>query len=205
MMKRTIAGAIITAVLLAVPGLGTALANPVVYTETATVGGFLAGVPFSNDVITLSGSGDTANITDGSGLFKNFLPVSFSIAGVVGGTGTFTNPTFVFSNNSGSIGGFSDNTLNAAILLTSNAAFATYDLSTSLSPVSGTATTNQGTAFPTTAGPLVFNFNTTATFSAVPLPATISLSPPASLHSDCSVGAGIGRPKPSDVLADEIK
>ena len=156
---------------------GTASANPVTYTETATVGGSLNGVSFSNQVITLTGSGNTANITQPTpGVFENFLTLLFSITGGVG-SGTFTNSTFVLSNNSGIIGGFSDATGNAAILLTTNAAFGTYDLSTSLSPVSGTATTNQGRQNPTTAGPLVFNFNTTATFSAdvVPLPAALPL------------------------------
>src|SRR5215470_10819978 len=109
-----------------------AFSFPVTYMETATISGSLNGVDFLDAQITITGSGDTANITHGMPCcFANRLGVSTVIFDLAGfGTGTFTDLVGVVVNqtNTGGIpgapetgisgAGFSDFTSNFLILWT---------------------------------------------------------------------------------------
>jgi hypothetical protein len=157
-----------------------AKASPVTYTESATVSGSLNGVSFSNDLLTLTGTGDTTNITKLSGASVNspvtaLFTLSVSVAGV--GSGTLTGPFEVFDVQSPAdsvgfipIGG-------PDLLDTMNAVFASYDLSTSIGPITGSSFINPPHSFSTNVGALDITSAGDATFTAVvtPLPATLPL------------------------------
>jgi hypothetical protein len=84
-----------------------AKASPITYTESATVSGLLNGNSFSGDVLTLTGTGDTTNITNPStGGFLNTVTLRFSVAGV--GGGTFLDAIHVFDDQSAAGAGFLD-------------------------------------------------------------------------------------------------
>jgi hypothetical protein len=143
----------------------TVHAETITYTETATISGALNGVFFSNDLLTLTGTADPANITISSGIFFNQLSLSFSVAGV--GGGTFTDTTSVVANPGLTRAGFSDITADLAILFTTdNPVFSTFDLSTSIGPIAGSALFNV-TSFGTTAGAFLIESSGDATFTAV--------------------------------------
>ena len=151
--------------------------------RTATVSGTLSpvGLPvitFAGATLILTGTGDTANVTNGPPTFLNNLTTATFFMGGVG-AGTFTNPFHVFDNQTTNAAGFSDNS-PLDLLFTTNAAFASHALSTSIGPITGSSSINSGASFPTTAGALVINsVGTTATFtatvSAVPLPGALPL------------------------------
>jgi hypothetical protein len=155
-----------------------AKASTIIYTESATVSGGLfsasGSVSFSAALLTLTGTGDTANITNlGGGFFFNPLTVSFSVAGK---SGTFTDPFRVFDDKGNLTAGFRDDNLGD-LLNTLDPAFVNYDLSTSIGPVTNISTFTSGTPFPTSAGLLVLNLAGDATFTAVvtPLPDALPL------------------------------
>lgn len=171
-------------------------AVPITYTEIGTISGSLNGVAFVDAVITITGSGDTNNITHGQPCcFGNRLGVStvtFDLAGF--GTGTFTDLVGVNVNqvNVGAGGldtfmsgaGFSDFTSNLLILWTLDPAFASWDLSTDIGPLTGPGFCNCdqlfvfNISFPTTLGLLHISASDptfTADAASVPLPATLPL------------------------------
>jgi hypothetical protein len=77
-----------------------------------------------------------------------------------------------------SLAGISDSTRGFAILFVTDPAFATYDLSTPVGPVPGSAFVSHGIAFPTSAGDLVLSSAESGTFQAVvqPVPEPGSLA-----------------------------
>jgi hypothetical protein len=123
--------------------VANATAFPVTYTEIATISGSLNGVDFVDREITITGSGDTANIVHGMPCcFRNELgasTVTFDLASL--GTGTFTDLVAVVVNQTNTEGipgepetgisgaGFSDFTSGFLILWTEDPAFASWDLS----------------------------------------------------------------------------
>jgi hypothetical protein len=166
MSQRLLAAAIVSL------AAATSQAAPIIYTETATISGSLNDAGFSNNVITITGFTSTANIFPSGCCSIATLNLSFSVSDV--GSGTFTDSTRVVANRSVGSAGFSDINLNRAILFTSSPAFSTYDLSTSIGPIVGTAVLNAGFSFPTSAGPLIIYAASDSTFTAVtvvPLPA----------------------------------
>jgi hypothetical protein len=143
----------------------TVQAETITYTETATISGALNGVFFFNDLLTLTGTADPANITISSGVFFNQLSLSFSVAGV--GGGTFTDTTSVVANPGSTRAGFSDITADSLIFFTTdNPAFSSFDLSTSIGPITGSPVFNV-TLQGTTVGPLLIESSGDATFTAV--------------------------------------
>jgi len=173
-----------------------ATAVPITYTETATISGSLDGVPFADLAFTITGSGDTDNIVHGMPCcFRNNLGVStvtFDLAGF--GTGTFTDLVAVVVNQTNTEGipgqpdtgisgaGFSDFTSNFLILWTEDPAFANWDLSTDIGPLTGPGFCNcdpvANISFPTTLGLLHISApdpTFTADAAPVPLPATLPL------------------------------
>jgi hypothetical protein len=176
----------VLAAIISVLCVANAKGSPITYTEFATVTGSLAGTSFpANEVLTLTGTGDTANITQAQNVFRNILTTaSFTLSVSVGGvgSGTFTDAIQVAVNQSGSgsVVAFGDNGVGD-ILDTFNAAFATYALSF-IGPITGTSGFNS-LPFPTTAGALILNTAGDATFCAstggsscaVPLPDALPL------------------------------
>jgi hypothetical protein len=167
---------------LPVLGSGPALADPITYTETATASGSLNGVAFTNASIVLTENGNTTNVTNPSrGEFLNVGTVSLSING--GTPVTFTDPVGVRSVNAFTADGFpfADSIADfvdvifgiVAILGAQNIAFATYDLTTAIGPI--TSTTNSlfdpGTLYPTSGGIFILTSVGNPTFTAaVPAP-----------------------------------
>jgi hypothetical protein len=155
---------------------GAANASLIVYTEQDTVSGSLGGVGFTNATMTLVLTGDTSNVTNpSSGLFQNAGPATVAISGL--GSGTFLDSIIVFAFQPNQAAGFEDITKPADILDTLLAPpLGSYDLTTSIGPVLGTAAFNPSTGFATSAGTLVLTAASNPTFSAaVAAPETSSL------------------------------
>jgi hypothetical protein len=107
--------------------------------------------------------------------------------------------------------GISDFTLDRATLFTNHPAFATYDLTTAIGPLSELGDTNLGFAFPTDMGDFVLvsldSFVTfTATTTAVPTAVPEPVSEPASIillgSLLCVVSRGIHKKIPRRVEPD---
>jgi hypothetical protein len=163
-----------------------AKAIPITYIESGTVGGSLNGTSFpANEVITLTGTGDTTNITTlPTGRIVIPVTASFTLSVSVGGvgSGTFTDAFRVFDLQDpvfGGIFGFTDLGPIQDPLDTVNAAFLTYAVSTPIGPITGAShlSTNNIFPFPTSVGPLVITSATgNGTVTAVtPLPAALPL------------------------------
>jgi hypothetical protein len=142
------------------------------YTETADVSGSLNGVGFTDNVLTLTASGDTSSVSGGPSFFFLSVPLTFTLSG--GGSGTFSDETGLIDNQAVPTAGFGDFTTDLAILDTFSAVFAAYDLRAPVGPVSGGAIYNSGSSFATSAGPLIIeSISGDATFTAtIPEPAT---------------------------------
>jgi hypothetical protein len=158
-----------------------AKASTITYTESATVTGFLGAHSFTDALLTLTGTGDTTTIANPTaGLFLNPLEiVLFSVAGV--GSGLFQDAIDVISDQlTPATVRFEDFAAGSNILGTANAAFATYDLSTSIGPITGTGFFGTG-LFQTSAGVLFLisagssSTFTASTVSAVPIPPALPL------------------------------
>jgi hypothetical protein len=162
--------------------MANAKASPITYTESATVSGSLNGVSFTNELLTLTGTGDTANVVTNGNPYNVLTTATFTLAG--SGSGTFTVGLDVFDNPSALSGtaGFQRATQSSDLLDTVNAAFVSYGLTTSIGPITGSPLFNPGLSFSTTAGPLILDSASAAAFtanagtvSAVPLPAALPL------------------------------
>jgi hypothetical protein len=132
-----------------------ASASVVVYTETADITGSLNGVAFTDSVLTLTMTADTSSIAGSAPIFTLIAPLDFTLAGV--GSGVFTDEVQAVANQTRPLAGFGDNSNGEGLLFTLNAAFAAYDLSTSVGPLSGEAIINAGTSFGTSGGAFVIN------------------------------------------------
>ena len=169
--------------------VANAKAIPITYTETATISGSLNGVSFANELLTLTGTGDTGAVagpasSPGFTGFTNPVTVTFSVAGT--GSGSLTGPYHAFDNQSAEAAGFTNETLQTSLLfIFGPAAFGSYALSTSIGPITDDDMWNPGVSFPSTAGALIINFviGEEGTFTAatgtvaqvVPLPAALPL------------------------------
>jgi hypothetical protein len=161
-----------------------ASASPITYTEVVTASGSLGASSFTDELVTLTATADTADVVALAG--KNVvqtLSATVDVAGV--GSGSFLIPTRMFVNLGTSVAGLGSGTVATPgldILDVSNSAFAAYDLTTAIGPLSGVAFFNAGTPFLTTAGNLSFTAAGPATFTAtlddqtaVPEPASLTL------------------------------
>lgn len=155
-----------------------ASAGVITYTETVTATGTFEGTPFTDQTVTLSETADTSGIT-GAGTYELIGPTTVTVSGI--GTATFLDQFFVFSCQECSDGGFFDSTLEVNVLFNDNPAFATYDLSTPIGPLTGTASIDETDTFSTTGGDFALTSgDLNATFQAsgatgVPEPGTLSL------------------------------
>jgi hypothetical protein len=161
-------------------GAAPSQATPITYTEQVTGSGLIAGLGFHDASVSLTLNGDTTGVIQVSPSF--FVLFGTATVDVAGLTRTFSNPTEVFDNQATSAAGFKD-VFSVDILDTENVAFSTYDLTTAIGPVSGTAAFNSGHLFTTTDG-LGFSLDSvdgpasfTATLgTAVPAPEPASLA-----------------------------
>src|SRR5450432_4323803 len=147
---------------------GLAHAGPVTYTISTTGAGSLNGVTYTSNLITLTEVGDTSGIVGGGGFFTNVGTVTFNISGV--GSGTFTDTMEVFVNQGSPAAGFGDATQGRSVLDTFNSAFSTYNLGTSIGPVTDSPFINAGNAFPTTAGAFIIDRAGNSMFTATTAP-----------------------------------
>jgi hypothetical protein len=162
---------------------GFAWAAPVTYTESIIATGAIGFDDFTNALLTLTFSGDTANVApvvNVHGVFSN--PVGIAQVEIPGLTATLRDPTVVFVNNSTGVAGFEDMTAHIDLIDTDNSVFGGYGLTTAIGPIlgtSGTATTEF--AFPTTdldQGDLTIRSTTgvpTFTATLAPEPAVLCL------------------------------
>ena len=154
-----------------------AKAESVTYTVTDTASGTLGAQSFTNQNITVTFTGDTANITGGSGFYTNRPGTStINIAGL--GTFTFSGSPYFFDNQGAAAAGIGET--SGSILDTYNSAFAGYTGSTSLGPVSGEVFYRSDLNFGTSGGALNIasagpNSTFTATVGATPEPSSFAL------------------------------
>lgn len=172
-----------------------AVAIPITYTEQAIASGSLGGVMFSDERVLLTMVSDTTAVTNPfMGVFENVTNASVKATLSVNGAAavTFTNSIAVFSSQTpsppGSLAqaGFADLTLGLDLLDTANSALTTYDLKSSIGPLSGSpANINFNQSFPTTGGAFILTGifpagSPTSTFAAtvaspVPEPGSLTL------------------------------
>src|SRR5579871_1932274 len=103
---------------------GVASAAPITYTESATVSGTFGGKPFTNTLVTVTLTGDSANVTPGpspfTDLVENSGTATVNVSGL--GTGTFTDSIVIVSTLTDNVLGgpavlFLDNTTGTGIFL----------------------------------------------------------------------------------------
>ncbi len=172
-----------------VSGLGTATtvsASAITYTFTAIGSGTIGTTSFTGDLVTVTAIGDTGAVfeapqppfpPDVFAIVPTQFEVSISGVGTAGftGTGYFGGNGYVFDNEGDSLAGFGIESDAADI---SNLAFATYDLSSSIGPISGVSMGFSAEA--TTLGALTLTTVTPGTFTAelgssVPEPITAGM------------------------------
>jgi len=163
-------------------------ATPITYTETVLATGVLGVTPFTNALVTVTLSGNTTTVLSGSSPFGSCSPcytnagsTTVNVSGV--GTGIFTDPMVVWDNGSGGIDSIAivDAAIPGAVVYINNIAFATYDLTTSIGPISSPPGLFVH-VYPTTSGAFTMtSVGDTATFTAtvrgaaVPEPASLML------------------------------
>lgn len=162
-----------------------AYADIMTFTHTGTGSGTVGATSFSNAAFTITDKAETANrqAISGTGFYIDDFSASISISGV--GTFDFITGTRTFVNQNSQIVGFSRAGLSGADLFNGpvNAAFATYDLQSSIGPISGTGSLLQWSSSPvnTSGGVLVFNNGvsdtrfTASVASSVPEPSSWAL------------------------------
>lgn len=179
-----------------------AKADTITYTETATATGSLGGTPFTSATVTLAGTGNTANITSPlSGVFALVLPVSVQISGI--GTFSFTDAVQVVDNGAGPLAGFGDNSNNSGIFFDEAAPFSSYNLASSIGPISGTSIFNFGESFGTAGGSLILSSVSSDSFRAVDTSTTSLVPEPSSFALLCTGIFGFAGLARRSFLAEE--
>jgi len=142
-------------------------AELITYTESVVASGSLAGRPFTNAVVTITGSADTSQVEPS---FAGYAVLTSGARVTVAGVGTFTfnDPIQFFVSPMFDVAGVSDLTgpLGLDIVDTQNSAFETYSLITAFGPVTGPPVVNAGDPFSTSGGALVLNSAGDSTFTA---------------------------------------
>jgi hypothetical protein len=186
-MNRTASFALLAAALIATAP-GVAHADPITYTETATGTGTLDGVAFDGALITITATGDTSAITSpASGIYINSVTATVNVNNV---TDTFTDSIIAFAVNGPKGVGISDTTNTHDILDEQSSSFASYDLSTSIGPITGDSGGNYDDYFATSLGYFTYtNLSATSTFTAVVTPSAV---PEPSSLAMCGLAGLIG-------------
>jgi hypothetical protein len=164
---------------LALIGAGFAGGTSITFTESATASGTLGSTPFTNTLVTFTASGDTSNVTeDAPQLFDiNGLTISINIASL-DTTATLNDTVYSFQGDDAA--GFSDGPGGGIILETSSDEIGrSYDLTTSMGPITGVSYINSGFEVGTNEGLFDFtsagNATFTATVGGAPEPTTMAL------------------------------
>ena len=84
----------VLAAIISVLCVANAKASTVTYTESATVNGSLNGFSFASKLITVTGTGDTTNVSGSPFITNPLSTVTFIVGGA--GAGTFTDAFQVF-------------------------------------------------------------------------------------------------------------
>jgi hypothetical protein len=167
-------------------------ADQIQFTQTGTGSGTLGGTPFSNLSFTISAIGDTSNIFPDPHPGVDALNVDNDSASItLGNLGTFqfTSGTKFFVNHGNLTVGFSRAVAPGNDLYNgpTDSSFATWDMTTSIGPISGIGRLFQwlaagldNPAVTTTGGDLIFDdaMDIPVTFTAtvtVPEPSTLAL------------------------------
>lgn len=180
-------------------GAGSARATLVTVTEQVTGTGVLNGTAYTDALVTLSFVGDTADITSPFSTFYTFSAgtATVTVSGV--GTDTFTGGLAPFvSQNFGprpGIAGFGIVGFGT-VLATYNSAFAPYDLSTSIGPISDESFIRPDVTFGTVGGSFKLTqvsspsvYTAVVGSTAVPEPSTVALAGVAGLITLASARA----------------
>jgi PEP-CTERM motif len=182
-------------ILAAALSCSVAHATSISYSLTTTASGSLDGSSFTDKQVTVTLTGDTTNAGPGpspyGAVVVNSGSATVNVAGI--GTDTFTDQIVIVDTlTDNSLGGVPadavlilDYTTDTGILLQTGSVFSTYDLASSLGPVSGTGGVASGSAmtpmFPTIGGDLTWTVGQSledSTFTAVtttPEPGTLLL------------------------------
>jgi hypothetical protein len=167
-------------------GVDLGSAQTITITESAMASGSLNGTAYTDSLITLTASGDISNVvTEGPGIFE--LPVSglsIDIASL-DAVATLTDAAHVFSCQSCTAAGISDNGSDD-ILDTFASAFSSYSITTSFGPITSAdnGAADPDVFFDTDDGPFQITSADSTTFTATlgetgtatPEPAAIALS-----------------------------
>lgn len=149
-------------------------AELVTYTESVTGSGSFGGTAFTDQLVTLSLTADSSQVTNpSSGIF---LTADSLLTITVSGSGSGTLQAHVFVNQTSSLAGFNP---NPDLLGVINASFAGYDLQGPIGPLVGVAYYPGSTLFQTTNGDFILDsVSSDATFQAVlaPVPEPSSLA-----------------------------
>ena len=164
------APAVVLSIVISFSAASPSFGSQITYTEQVTASGVFNGSLFTDADVLLTMNNNTTNVsTVDSDIFINSGTATVSIDG--GTPFTFINPILVFSDQSLSVGGFSDSGENEDILDIVSDSFATYDLKTSIGPLVGVGGVT-GNSFPTTGGAfepfLAGDVTFTATTTGVP-------------------------------------
>jgi hypothetical protein len=163
----------------------SAIADPITFTHQGVGSGVVGATPFSNASFTITATGDTSTRSlFGNAFFIDHTSATISISGV--GTYNFNSGTRTFVNFYVGVVGFSRAGFDGVDLFTGppNAVFSSWDMLSSIGPISGTASlawwgaplspvmTNSGQlSFSDSSGSATF----TATVGNVPEPASLTL------------------------------
>jgi hypothetical protein len=161
-LKSPVSRALVIAICLF--GQQSMQASPIIYQFNAIGSGSLGGNSFDNAAITITANTDTSQIfTYSPGILHvPNLSATVYIAGL--GTATFDNTRDFVNQNTGA--GISDGVLGYDILAVATRSIGTYDLSTSIGPLSGQAAFNVGVAFGTTEGDFILTSASSGIFQA---------------------------------------
>ena len=164
-----------------------ASAGPIIYSISAYASGTLGGTPFTNALVTVTLTGNTANVVPGPAPYTDTVAnTGTAIVNVPGiGSAVFTEPTGIVDTLTDNVLGAPvvlierlDQSGGTGILLQTGTPFLTYGLTTALGPVSGSGGAASGSHmtphFATTAGDFTWAVGqslTASTFTATLLSA----------------------------------
>jgi PEP-CTERM motif len=169
-MKRTHFGVVALALLM---GARIASAATITFTESTIATGSLGASSFVGSLVTLTATGDTSSVLSGTTSELFVAAVSINVA-LLGETASLTGTADVFSCRaslnacafSPTAGITDDSGVVADILDTVSGAFSTYDLTTSIGPVTVSSLINPPHSFGTELGLFQISSAGNATFTA---------------------------------------
>ena len=159
----------------------SAFATSITYTETGIGTGALGATAFNNELVTVTGTGDTANVTSFTNSFGTFFinplnTVTINVATVGSATLSVQGEVIDVQSTSNNFAGFATVLPSNNLLETGNSAFASYDLTTDIGPITGPGFFDLA-AFATSSGTfgLLSIGDTTFTATTTPVPAALPL------------------------------